>query len=75
MITSQIIGVGNSDGVILTKEMKARLKTSRGDKVYFTETPNGYTMSAYNPKIAAQIEAAEEIMKKYKDALRALSKK
>jgi len=74
MITLKARPVGNSTGITLPKEVTDRLKIKNGDTVYLTESPDGYRLTAYDPEFAEQMEAAERVMKRYKDALRELAK-
>jgi putative addiction module antidote len=74
MITLKARAVGNSTGVTLPKEVTDRLKIKNGDTLFLTESPDGYRLTAYDPEFERQMEAAEKIMRRYKDALRQLSK-
>lgn len=65
--------IGNSEGVILPRELVAKLRAGKGDKLYATETPNGIELTAYDPDFARQVETAEEIMSEDRDALRKLA--
>ena len=67
--------IGNSTGVILPKEAVARLKVKKGDNVFLTETPEGYTISPYDPEFDAQMTAARRGMAKYRNSLHELAKK
>ena len=67
--------IGNSTGVILPKEAAARLKVKKGDSVFLTETPDGYSISPYDPEFEAQMMAARRGMSKYRNALHELAKK
>ena len=49
----RITTVGNSAGVILPKELLARLRLEKGDELYVVETPDGFRLSAYDPTLAA----------------------
>jgi putative addiction module antidote len=64
--------IGNSTCLILPKEAVARLKIKKGDCVFLTETPDGYTVTPYDPE--AQIDSAQRGMSKYRNALRELAK-
>ncbi len=66
--------VGNSVGVILPKELLARLRVEKGDAVYVTETPEGFVLTPYDPSVAAQVEAGREFMRDYRDAFHELAK-
>jgi putative addiction module antidote len=75
MQTLKITTVGASSGVILTKEVMAKLRVQKGDTLYLTETADGgYRLTPYNPEFARQIELAEEIMHDDREILRALAK-
>jgi putative addiction module antidote len=74
MIALKTRSVGNSIGVTLPREVLGRLKIKNGDTVYLTESPDGYRLTPYNPEFERQMSVAESIMRRYKDALRQLSK-
>ena len=65
--------VGNSTGVILPKELLEKLRISKGDSLYVTETPRGVELSPYDEEFAAQMEIAEAIMREDRDVLRKLA--
>jgi putative addiction module antidote len=67
--------IGNSTGVILPKEAAARLKVKKGDRVYLTETSDGYFITPYDPEFEAQMEAARRGMAKYRNTLHELAGK
>ena len=66
--------IGNSVGVILPKEVLARLKLSKGDTLHVTETPDGIALTPYDPSFEAQVELGREFMREYRDTFRALAK-
>lgn len=66
--------IGNSTGIILPKEVAARLKIKKGDSVFLTETPDGYTIRPYDPEFEAQMESAQLGTSKYRNTLRELAK-
>jgi putative addiction module antidote len=74
MFTLKLTQIGNSVGVILPKEVLARLKLEKGDEVFITESPDGYRITPHNPEFAEQIKAAREIMKERRAVLRELAK-
>ena len=75
MVTFKVTTVGASAGVILTKEVMARLKVQKGDALYLTEAPDGgYRLTPYNPDFQRQMASAEEIMHDDRDILRALAR-
>ncbi len=74
MLQLKVTQVGNSIGVILPKESLSRLNVEKGDTVYLVESPDGYTLTAYDPDFAEELAFAEEGAQKYKNALRELAK-
>lgn len=69
----KITAIGNSAGVILPKELLARLRVEKGDELYAVETPDGVRLTTYDPVFAAQMEVAERIMHEHRDLLRKLA--
>jgi len=70
----KITTVGASAGVILNKEVMARLRVKKGDSLFLTEAPGGYRLTPYDPEFERQMNLAEEIMHDDRDILKALSK-
>ena len=66
--------IGNSVGLVLPREMLARLKLEKGDTVYLTDAPGSISISPNNPTFEEQLELGREFMKKYRDSLNALAK-
>lgn len=69
----KITAIGNSAGVILPKELLARLRLDKGDELYALETPDGIRLSAFDPELAAQMEVAEQVMRKRRTLLHKLA--
>jgi putative addiction module antidote len=69
----KISKIGNSAGIILPKELLARLRVELGDSLYASETPDGVRLTAYNPDFEAKMTAAEAIMREDRDILRVLA--
>lgn len=74
MTTLKITTVGNSAGIVLPKEVLARLRVDKGDTLYVVDTPGGIELTPYRPDFAEQMELAESIMRENRDALRRLAK-
>jgi putative addiction module antidote len=74
MTTLKITQIGNSLGVILPKEILARLKLEKGDSVFVTDTPGGVVVTPYSEEFEAQMSAARGIMKRRRNVLRELAK-
>lgn len=69
----KVTTIGNSAGVILPKELLARLRVDKGDELYAIETPEGITLTVYDPVLAAQMEVAEGVMRKRRTLLSKLA--
>ena len=70
----KITRIGNSAGVILPKEVLARLRVGQGDTLYATEAPDGIRLTAADPDFDAKMALAEKIMREDRDILRVLAK-
>ena len=71
----QIKKIGNSLGLILPKELLARLKLKEGDKFHVVEqTERGIRLSPYDPKHAKAMDIARRSFRKYADTYKALAK-
>ena len=65
----EIKKIGNSTGVILPKEMLARLRLEQGDTITITETPDGFMATRHYPVFEKAMALARKFMKKYHNAL------
>jgi putative addiction module antidote len=74
MVALKIRRVGNSLGVILSREVANRLNLAEGDSLYLTEAPGGFRVTPYDPEFESQLDSARRIMKKRRNALRELAK-
>ena len=72
--TLKLTAVGNSVGVILPKDILSKLRVDKGDTLYVLETPEGIELTAYRPDFAAQMDAAEKVIRENRDVLRKLAK-
>ena len=73
MTSITVTKIGNSEGVILPKEILALLNVKKGDKLYVSRTKDGVNLTPYDPVFAQQMEVAEQIMSQYRDALKKLA--
>ena len=74
MTALKLTQIGNSVGVILPKEILARLKLAKGDTVFVTDAERGVLLSPYSPEFEEQMRLGRELMKERRNALRALAK-
>ena len=70
----EIKKIGNSTGLILPKELLARLELTQGDEVIVTETPDGFRVTRDNSDFEHAMQIVDEIMVEYRDTLEALAK-
>jgi putative addiction module antidote len=59
----KITAIGNSAGVILPRELLARLRVDKGDALHAIELPDGIKLTPFDPKLAEQMEVAEKVMR------------
>ena len=74
MLEVKVTAIGNSMGIVLPKEALNKLKAQKGDVLYLVDGPEGLTLTPYREDFAEQMEAAERVMNKYKNALHQLAK-
>jgi putative addiction module antidote len=74
MAALKLTQIGNSVGVILPKEVLARLKLEKGDTLYLTDAANGVLLTPYSAEFETQMTAARSVMKKRRNVLRELAK-
>ena len=67
--------VGNSVGLVLPKEVLARLNVREGDTLCLTESTDGsLRLSPGTAEVVEQLEAAQDILRRYRHTLRELAK-
>jgi len=66
--------IGNSEGIIIPKEVLHRLGLSNGDSLELRETDGGIQLIPETADLAEQMRAARIGMEKYRVALRELAK-
>ncbi len=74
MTTLKLTTVGSSTGVVIPKDMLARLNVAKGDVLHAVETRDGYLITPYDPAFAEKMDKAEAIMRRYRNTLHALAK-
>ena len=74
MSALKLTQIGNSVGVILPKELLARLGVTKGDTLYTIDAPDGIRLTVSDPDFEAQMEVARGMMKKWRNVLRELAK-
>jgi putative addiction module antidote len=74
MTKLKVTTIGSSAGIILPKEVLARLKISKGDTVFLTESPDGVRITPYDPEFEEQMGLARQFMRQRRNVLRELAK-
>jgi putative addiction module antidote len=70
----KVTQVGNSLGIILPKEVLARLKVGKGDQLFFTDAPDGMRVTPYSTSTEDQLKAGRQFMHEYRETFRELAK-
>ncbi len=72
--TAKILTIGSSVGIVLTKDVLARLKVQKGDSLYISDTRDGIELTPYDPDFAQEMEVGRKVMRKHRDVLRKLAR-
>ena len=71
----EIKKIGNSDGLILPRELMQRLDLKRGQQLHVVELAGGgFQVLPYDPDFEKTMKIADELMDDYRDTLAALAK-
>jgi len=71
----EIKKIGNSTGLILPKELLAKLDLQQGQWLYVTELADGgVRLTPYDPDFEEAMAVMDELMVEYRDTLKALAK-
>ena len=71
----EIKKIGNSDGVILPRELMQRLDLKRGQQLHVVELAGGgFQAVPYDPEFEKVLEIANQTMGEYRDTLWALAR-
>ena len=74
MVPLKVRRFGNSLGVVLPKDVVQRLKADDGDQLFLMEEADGtYRLTPYDPLFEKKMEKARDLMKRYRNTLRALA--
>lgn len=73
--TVRVRKVGNSLGILLTKDVIEVLGVAEGDQLFAVRTPDGVRLTPFDPDFATAIESSRDYMKRHRDAMHELAKK
>ncbi|MEL7487985.1 MAG: AbrB/MazE/SpoVT family DNA-binding domain-containing protein [Pseudomonadota bacterium] len=66
--------IGNSVGVVLTRDMLDSLNAGEGDEIAIEETPNGLRLIKRDSEFEEHMELVEKALARFPNTLRALAK-
>ena len=73
MIELRVRKFGNSLGLVLPKEVVARLNTGVGQRLHLADASDGgYRLIPYDPSFGAKMAKAEDIIGRFPNTLRVL---
>ena len=67
--------IGNSLGVILTKDVVESLGVAEGDDLFAVRTPDGIRLTPYDPAFAKAIESTRDYMRRHRNTMHELAKR
>jgi putative addiction module antidote len=70
MTTVKVTAIGNSLGVILPREVLARLGVDKGDQLHLLLTPGGVELTPFDPEFAEQMGVLEQVVRAEREVLR-----
>lgn len=71
--TTTVRKIGNSYGVILSKDVLRELDVGEGDDLYILRTPDGIRLTSYDPDFAEAMDVGRDYMRRHRDAMRELA--
>jgi putative addiction module antidote len=74
MATLKLRAVGNSVGLVLPKDILARMNLAEGDTVQVVESGDGLLLTTMPQETEAQLELGRALMRKYRETFAALAK-
>jgi putative addiction module antidote len=66
--------IGTSLGVVLPKELLTELGVGEGDILYPVRTPDGVSLTKYDPEFAEILDDSRDYMRRHRNAMRELAK-
>ena len=69
----KVRAIGNSVGVVLPRDVLARLKVDAGDVLHVVETRDGIILTPLDPDVAEQVRIGRDVMHRFRDTLRILA--
>lgn len=73
MSALKLTAIGNSVGVVLPKELLAKLGVDKGDSLYAVDTPDEIHLTTTDPEFSAQMATARKLAKRWRNVLHELA--
>ncbi len=73
-IKTKVRKIGNSLGIVLSKELLDRLNVREGDELFWVVTPDGVHLTPYDPDFEAVVLSNRDYMRRHRNALKELAK-
>lgn len=74
MTKLKLTAIGTSTGVVIPKDMLARLNVGKGDVLHAVETPDGgYHLTPFDPEFAEKMARVDDIARRYRNTLHVLA--
>lgn len=74
VIRTTVRSMGNSAGIVLTREVLRELAVERGDAVFLVPGTDGsYSLTTHDPVVERQLEQAELTLSRYRNTLKKLA--
>jgi putative addiction module antidote len=70
----KLIKIGNSVGVVLPRDVLAKLRVDLGDEIFLSEQRDGFAVRAHDADFVEAMAAAEQIMREDRDILAVLAR-
>ncbi len=66
--------IGTSLGIVLPKDLLTELGVGEGDMLYPVRTPDGVSLTQYDPDFAEILDDSRDYMRRHRNAMRELAK-
>ena len=74
MTKLKLTAIGTSTGVVIPKDMLARLNVGKGDVLHAVETADGGVhLTPYDPDFAEKMARVDDIARRYRNTLHVLA--
>ncbi len=73
-IKTKVRKIGNSLGIVLSKELLDRLNVREGDDLLWAVTPDGVRLTPHDPDFEAVVHSNRNYMDRHRNALEDLAK-